>query len=93
MFTEHRLERREPLELPLTLENGHAERTRDITASGLYLEVNGWHHMGGPIIFEMHLAHAGMKFTAEGEIVRVEHSIGKTGIAVRLISPRLQSLR
>jgi hypothetical protein len=93
MFTEHRLDPREPLALPLTLADGQAAVTRDMSASGMYLEVSGWHEIVGRIVFEMHLAQAGMKFTAEGEIVRVEHSCGKTGIAVRLTSPRLQSLR
>jgi hypothetical protein len=93
MFTEQRIEPRESLALPVTLGDGQAAMTRDISASGMYLEVNGWHQIDGPIVFEIRLAHAGMKFTAQGEIVRVEHSCGKTGIAVRLISPHLQSLR
>jgi len=92
MFIEQRVEPREALALPLKLAGGHSAVTRDISASGMYLEIGGWHHMGGPMVFEMHLTAAGIKFTAEGEIVRIEHADGKTGIAVRLLSPRLQSL-
>jgi hypothetical protein len=92
MFIEQRVEPREALALPLKLGDGCAAVTRDISASGMYLEIGGWHHMGGPVVFEMHLPAAGIKFTAEGEVVRVEYAGGKTGIAVRLLSPRLQSL-
>ena len=39
----------------------------------------------------MHLADARMKFTAEGDIVRIEHRAGVTGVAVKLRTPRLES--
>lgn len=93
MFIEQRVEPRESLELPLKLGDGQAAVTRDMSASGMYLEIGGWHDLDGWVVFEMHLAHSGIKFTAEGEVVRVEHANGKTGVAVRLIAPRLQSLR
>jgi hypothetical protein len=54
--------------------------------------MGGWHDLNGPVLFEMDLADAGIKFIAEGEIVRIEHAFGKTGFAVRLLSARLQSL-
>ena len=92
MFAEQRVEPREALELPLKIGDGQAAVTRDISASGMYLEIRGWHQIEGWVVFEMHLANSGIKFTAEGEVVRVEHANGKTGVAVRLISPRLQSL-
>jgi hypothetical protein len=92
MFIEQRLEPRETLALPLKLEDGCSAVTRDISASGMYLEIAGLHSLRGLVVFEMHLADARMKFTAEGEVVRVEHHDGNTGLAVKLRSPRLEPL-
>jgi hypothetical protein len=93
MFKEQRTEPRESLALPLKLGDGSAAVTRDISASGMYLEIDGKHQIEGAVIFEMHLAAARIKFTAEGEIVRLEHKHdGSTGVAVRLVSPKLEPL-
>lgn len=91
MFIEHRVDAREPLALPLKM-GDHAAVTRDISASGMYFEMRGCHDLGGPVMFEMDLADAHIRFSAEGEIVRIEHTDGKTGIAVRLLSAHLQPL-
>jgi len=92
MFIEQRREPRESLALPLTLDDGSAAVTRDISPSGMYFEINNWHPMSGAVVFEMQLTERRLKFKAEGQIVRVEHVPGKTGIAVRLVSPRLHLL-
>jgi hypothetical protein len=92
MFVEQRVEPRESLALPLKMGDGSAAVTRDISASGMYLEIRGEHQIGGSVFFEMDLDDLRMKFTAEGQIVRIEHSEGKTGIAVKLRSPRLEPL-
>jgi hypothetical protein len=92
MFIEQRHEPREALALPLKLGDGCSAITRDISASGLYLEIVGVHPMTGLVVFEMQLSDVRMKFIAEGEIVRVEHREGNTGIAVKLRAPRLQTL-
>lgn len=91
-FVEQRREPRERLELPVELGAGVRAVTRDISPSGMYLEVRGSPAPDGTLFFEMHLEEARMKFTAEGHIVRVDHGDGFTGIAVRLVSPRLDSL-
>lgn len=91
-FTERRDDPRERLALPLDLGNGLKGITRDVSASGLYFEIPGRHELGGTLVFEMNLDDARMKFTAEGRIVRVEHLEGRTGIAVKLVSPRLEPL-
>jgi hypothetical protein len=93
MFIEQRMEPREALALPLELGAGYAAVTRDISPSGMYFELRGWHHLSGTVVFEMHLTDSHLKFTAEGVVVRIEHARGKTGIAVRLLSPKLDSLR
>ncbi|MES2784552.1 MAG: PilZ domain-containing protein [Pseudomonadota bacterium] len=92
MTTEHRLEQREPVALPMVLPDGSTGITRDISLSGLYLQLDGHHELGGTIFFEMDLAAAHMKFTSEGRIVRIEHRDGSTGVAIQLTSPRLQPL-
>jgi len=90
MFEEQRIEPREHLELPIKLGDGLRAMTRDISPTGLFFEIEGERTMSGLVDFEMHLAETGMKFTAVGEIVRVEYRAGKTGVAVRLTAPRLE---
>ena len=92
MFIEHRVAPRERLALPLRLLDGSHAVTRDISPSGLYFEMRGKHHVGGLVDFEMQLPDVRMRFTAVGQIVRVEHRFGTTGVAVRLLAPRLEPL-
>lgn len=92
MFKENRLEPRERLALPLQLRDGRQAVTRDISASGLYFEMDGQHDVEGLVDFEMQLPDMRMKFTTAGQIVRVEHRPGITGVAVMLLSPRLEPL-
>jgi hypothetical protein len=92
MFIEQRREPREEVALPLKFGVGCPAVTRDLSPSGMYFEVDGWHHMTGAVLFEMQLDDRGLKFSAEGEIVRIVHTGGKTGFAVRLLAPRLHAL-
>ena len=91
-FLEHRIEPRERLALPLKLGDGAQGVTRDISPSGLYFEIHGAPDLSGTLYFELALDEARMKFTAEGRIVRIEHREGCTGVAVQLVSPRLEPL-
>jgi hypothetical protein len=90
MFEEQRVDPRERLALPLKLGDGGQALTRDISATGLFFEIEGQHVMQGRVDFELELPEVRMKFTSLGEIVRIEHTNGKTGVAVRLLSPRLE---
>jgi hypothetical protein len=92
MFHEQRQDPRERLVLPLQMRDGSVALTRDISARGLYFEIEGEHDMVGLVDFEMHLTDARMRFTAVGEIVRLQYHNGRTGVAVRLLSPRLVPL-
>lgn len=92
MFDEQRGNPRERLALLLKLADGAQAVTRDISASGLYFEMQGAHVLSGPVDFELQLPEVCMKFTASGEIVRVELKDGRTGVAVRLIDPRLDAM-
>ncbi len=85
-----RTEPREQLALPITLGGGIGAVTRDISPTGLFFVVEGIRPMSGLVDFEMHLHQSGMKFSSIGEIVRVEHHGGRTGIAVRLMGSRLE---
>lgn len=89
MFREQRVDPRERLALPLKLDCGDA-MTRDISATGLFFELEGKHVLQGELDFEMQVPGIRMKFTSRGEIMRIEHSNGRTGIAVRLLNPRLE---
>jgi hypothetical protein len=91
-FVENRIEPREQVALPLQLGEGLRGMTRDISPSGMYLEIRGDHELGGTLVFEMLVDEANMRFTSEGRIVRVEHRDGCTGIAVKLLSPRIQPI-
>jgi hypothetical protein len=91
-MAEHRVEQREALALPVQLGDGPAAVTRDISASGMYLEIPGVHELGGAVVFEMKLAQAQVKFIADGTVVRVEHHEGRTGVALKLHAHRLEPL-
>lgn len=92
MFEEQRAEPRETLALPVKVTGGGEAVTRDISPSGMYVEIRGDHDLDGTLFFEMYLEDAKMKFTSEGRIIRLEHREGFTGIAVKLISPQLQAI-
>jgi hypothetical protein len=91
-FEEQRVAPRERLSLPLRLRDGSRAVTRDISATGLFFEMEGEHLLGGWVDFEMHVREARVKFTSSGEIIRLEHSPGRTGVAVRLLAPRLEAV-
>jgi hypothetical protein len=92
MFEEQRLDPRERLALPIQLADGPPAITRDISATGLFFIMEGEHALHGPVDFELHLPAFSMKFSSSGEIVRVEHGDGRTGVAVRLVNPRIDSM-
>ena len=89
MRTERRVHPREALSLAIRLDDGSQALTRDVSASGMYFtvpaatEVEGWLHV------EFEVPEAGLKFSAAGEVVRVERSPEGNGIALRLHGPRL----
>ena len=90
-FKEQRVEPRERLALPLRLRDGSHAVTRDISSSGIFFEMAGEHDIYGLVDFEMQLPEH-LKFSAVGEIVRVEYRLGSTGVAVKLLAPRLEPL-
>jgi hypothetical protein len=89
MTRDQRAQPRERLALPLKLGDGGRAVTRDISASGLYFQLEGPYRLGTMVDFELQLPHARMKFTAVGQLVRIDHLGARTGVAVKLLDPRL----
>lgn len=77
MVIERRLQAREDLALPVKLDDDSLAVIRNISASGLYLEISGWGLSEGAVIFEMETGR--LKFTAQVEVVRLDDGLSKTG--------------
>lgn len=90
MFLEQREDPRHAVELPLKLGDGSEAVARNISASGMYIEIRGDRPANGTIFVELDVPDTGMRLSASGHIVRLEHREGVTGIAVRLESPQLR---
>ena len=86
-----RIERRQaprfPLALAVRLEHGEG-RTRDVSASGLFVATQGSFSLGASITFVLELEHADptgpLHVTCEGRIVRVEPGPDAIGVAVSI---------
>lgn len=89
MHPERRASARDNLSLPIALPNGGSGRTRDVSADGLYFTlpsaeaVDTWLHV------EFAVPSAGLKFSAAGEVVRIDHGEREDGVALRLHMSRL----
>lgn len=94
MAKEHRTESREQVSLPLKLAGGGTGLTSDISASGLFFETDSNQHLGGLIDFEIELDTPGgpMKLKVQGQIVRLLAEGGRTGVGVKMLSSRLESV-
>lgn len=87
----HRTEFREKINLPVRLVGGGKGVTKDISATGLFFQTDNEQRMGGLVEVEIELDSPGgpMKLKAWGQIVRVEHQAGKTGMAMHFENSRL----
>lgn len=90
MFEEHRREPRQPVDLPLRLDGGTEGVARNISPSGIYIEILGREPNGTTIVVEMNVPGEGMTFRGRGKIVRMDHRDERTGIAVRLDDAKLE---
>jgi PilZ domain-containing protein len=85
--TERRQALRYRVALPAELDSNGTGQTRDISVSGVFFETGRSFSLGAPIrlflIFE-----GGVRLQCEGQVVRVERSEEKTGVAVVLTSYR-----
>ena len=76
---------------PVTV-NGSAGKTRDISASGIFFEVDEDTQMGSKIQFSVQLDTPGgiLKLICEGEVIRLEKRDGKLGVAAKIISQEME---
>lgn len=77
---------------PVTV-NGSAGKTRDISASGIFFEVDENTELGSKIHFSVQLDTPGglLKLVCEGEVIRLEKRDGKLGVAAKIISQEMES--
>jgi hypothetical protein len=68
--------------------------TQDISATGIFLELDANQEPGSKISFwvELDTPGAKMKLVCEAQIVRVEQVNGKTKVATKIISQELQPI-
>lgn len=88
MATERRLTPREAIQLPVVLADGTRATTRDVSRGGLYLVVPPGTQVEDWVRLEFAVPPVGLKFTAAGEVVRVE----RDGVALRLHHAHLSEI-
>jgi len=73
--------------------NGSAGKTRDISASGIFFEVDEDTKLGSKIHFSVQLDTPGglLNMVCEGEVIRLEKRDGKLGVAAKIISQEMES--
>jgi hypothetical protein len=90
MPPDRRTSPRESLELPVTLGDGSPAVTRNISAFGLYLTTASGVQLDQWLSLEYELPEVGLRFTAAGEVMRIETTNGDVGVAIRLHSPNIE---
>ena len=79
---------------PLTVSDGTKGITKDISATGIYLDLDTTQEPGSIISFwvELDTPGAKMKLVCQAKVVRVEEEDGKTKLGTKIISQELQAL-
>jgi hypothetical protein len=87
---EKRSEERVFTELPIELESTTG-LTRDVSASGMFFEIESSYRLGNRIEFAVEMDTPGgkMLLKCEGEIVRIEPRGARVGVAVRIVESSL----
>ena len=80
-------------EFPVYAPNGLVGRTKDISATGIFLELDSNQKPGSIISFwvELDTPGAKMKLACEAEVVRIDQEDGKTKLGTKIISQELQA--
>jgi hypothetical protein len=92
MHPDRRASSRDHLALPMTLADGSAAMTRNVSAEGLFFTLPAGRQLDDWLLVEFEVPSAGLKFSAAGQVVRVERGDLEDGIALRLHAPRLTRL-
>jgi PilZ domain len=87
-----RREARVPSALPVDL-SGATGTTRDVSASGIFFEVDATYTLGSTINFTVKLETPGglVKLKCAGEIVRTEACGEKVGLAVKITESAIET--
>ena len=80
--------------LPIDLGNA-AGVTRDVSASGVFFEIDANYRLGSKIEFAVQMDTPGGKMVlkCEGQIVRIEPRVARVGVAVKIAESSLEPLR
>ena len=78
----------------VVVENGKKGITRDVSATGIFFEIDAKHEAGSAIQFQIELDTPGGKLMlmCEGEVVRVEDLNGKVGIAAKILKQEIKAV-
>jgi hypothetical protein len=92
MGAEHRTEERVRAALRVSL-GDTTGITRDVSASGLYFETDGWFAPGQPITLAVDIDTAGGKIAlwCQGLVLRVDERGAQRGVAVRIVGSNLRA--
>jgi len=93
MSPDRRAAPREPLELPITLDDGCPAVTRNISTRGVYLTTSPDVQLDRWVFIEYESRETGLRFAAAGEVLRIEPGPQQLGVAVRLHSPQVIPLQ
>jgi hypothetical protein len=75
--------------MPIQIGGAGAALTHDVSSAGVFFVLEGHHAFAGAVDFQMQMAGTGITFAAIGEIVRIEHLVGQTGVALRWVEASL----
>ena len=94
MNFDRRSEVRERVKLAVSLPGGEAGLTRDVSASGLFVEFDGRLETGSTIALCIALSDGDrpMWLKAHGLVIRVEPRGTRSGVGVRIVSSTLETV-
>jgi nitrous oxidase accessory protein NosD len=93
MKNEKRIADREPLALPVSVSEVGSGVTRDVSASGLFISLDGDFKECTIIDFtiELSINDRPVLLVGKGEVVRVESNGKNTGVAVKMLTSQLRA--
>jgi hypothetical protein len=91
---EMRVDKRDAVVLPVRTEVGETGCTRDLSASGAYLEIGGKQSVGDEIrlTIQVNLEKQQVLLSCRGVVVRVEEKGERFGVAVKFIESDISAV-
>jgi|WetSurMetagenome_2_1015567.scaffolds.fasta_scaffold63139_3 hypothetical protein len=92
MGIDSRSDKRDDVSLPVRLAEGGEGITRDLSASGVYFEMDSDEPIGSEVdlTIEFKLDKQVVLLKCHGQIMRVEKNGGRTGVAVKMLDSQLE---